>query len=61
MWEGTWKNEEAYRELKPSAENYIDSLEKIVVDRPPSCHKPDIPGQGTKQRDQLLKLKPNVD
>ena len=47
--------------VKAAAENYIDSLEKIVVDHPPSCHEPDIPGQGTKQRDQLLKLKPNVD
>ena len=47
--------------VKAAAENYIDSLEKVVIDPPPSCHEPDISGQGTKQRDQLLKLKPNVD
>ena len=47
--------------VKATAENYINSLGKVVVDHPPSCHEPDIPGQGTKRRDQLLKLKPNVD
>ena len=40
-------------------ENYMNSLKNIAVDRPPSCQEPDIPGQGTRQRDQSLKIKPN--
>ena len=45
--------------VKTVAENYINSLKNIAVDHPPSCQEPDIPGQGTRQRDQLLKLEPN--
>ena len=45
--------------VKTMAENYMNSLKNIAVDRPPSCQEPDIPGQGTRQRDQLLKLKPD--
>ena len=41
--------------VKEVAKNYVKSLGDIVTDRPPSCHEPDIPGQGTKQQDQLLK------
>ena len=41
--------------VKEVAKNYVESLDDIVTDRPPSCHEPDVPGQGTKQRDQLLK------
>ena len=41
--------------VKEVAKNYVESLEGIVTDRPPSCHEPDVPGQGTKQRDQSLK------
>ena len=33
------------------AQNYIDSLENIALDRPPSCQEPDRPGQGRPQRD----------
>ena len=43
------------------AKNYVESLEGIVTDRPPSCHKPDVPGQGTKQRDQKLKAEQKPD
>ena len=35
--------------------NYMDSLRDIALDRPPSCQEPDVPGQGTRQRDQTLK------
>ena len=35
--------------------NYMDSLRDIAIDRPPSCQEPDVPGQGTRQRDQSLK------
>ena len=38
--------------------NYIDSLKDIATDRPPSCQEPDVPGQGTRQRDQSLKQEP---
>ena len=38
--------------------NYMDSLKDIATDRPPSCQEPDIPGQGTRQRDQSLKEEP---
>ena len=31
------------------ANNYVKSLEDIATDRPPSCHEPDAPGQGTRQ------------
>ena len=41
--------------VKEVAKNYVESLGDIATDRPPSCHEPDIPGQGTKQRDQHLK------
>ena len=37
------------------AQNYMDSLRDIALDRPPSCQVPDVPGQGTQQRDQTLK------
>ena len=43
------------RRVKEVARNYIKSLDSLTVDCPPSCHKPDIPGQGTKQRDQHLR------
>ena len=33
------------------AQNYIDSLENIALDRPPSCQEPDRPGQGRPQGD----------
>ena len=42
--------------VKEVARNYIESLDGFAVDHPPSCHKPDIPGQGTKQRDQHLRV-----
>ena len=38
--------------------NYMDSLKDIATDRPPSCQEPDVPGQGTRQRDQSLKQEP---
>ena len=38
--------------------NYMDSLKDIATDRPPSCQEPDVPGQGTQQRDQSLKQEP---
>ena len=38
--------------------NYMDSLRDIAIDRPPSCQEPDVPGQGTRQRDQSLKQEP---
>ena len=41
--------------VKEVARNYVESLGDLATDRPPSCHEPDIPGQGTKQRDQHLK------
>ena len=28
------------------AQNYMDSLRDIALDRPPSCQEPDVPGQG---------------
>ena len=49
------------RRVKDVAKNYIESLEGIITDRPPSCHEPDIPGQGTKQRDQTLKAEQRSD
>ena len=39
------------------AQNYMDSLRDIALDRPPSCQEPDVPGQGTQRRDQTLKHK----
>ena len=37
------------------AQNYIDSLDNIALDRPPSCQEPDQPGQGRPLRQSMDK------
>ena len=40
------------------AQNYIDSLDNIALDRPPSCQEPDRPGQGRPQNELAAKHEP---
>ena len=40
------------------AQNYIDSLDNIALDRPPSCQEPDRPGQGRPQNKLATKHEP---
>ncbi len=43
------------------AQNYIDSLDNIALDRPPSCQEPDRPGQGRPQNELVAKHEPTED
>ena len=48
--------------IETVAQNYVDSLTGLALDRPPSCHEKDLPGQGTWHRDlQLKKTKADVE